>query len=100
MKKELKFKQIIDDIISEINIAKMKSTSIHKVGNIRSSGAGSIHLIYNFSLFLPKAFGTHSEVRRKHRNVRRSSDCWKRESFNIPKIRQVETFGSCDEYLI
>ena len=44
---------------------------------------------------IPKSFA-HSEVAGKHRIVRRSSDCLGKNS-NIPKIRQVETFGSWEE---
>lgn len=57
MKKELKFEQIIETIIGEINEAKRKSSSIHGAGNIKSSGDEVEDLIREkISLFLPERF--------------------------------------------
>lgn len=57
MIKELKFEQIIETIIGEINEAKRKSSSIHGAGNIKSSGDEVEDLIREkISLFLPERF--------------------------------------------
>ncbi|MBT4333169.1 MAG: hypothetical protein HOD64_07815 [Candidatus Cloacimonetes bacterium] len=57
MKKELKFKEIINDIIDDINNAKSKSSKIHKVGNIKSSGNEVENLVREkISLFLPDRY--------------------------------------------
>ena len=57
MKKELKFHEIIDNIIGEINEAKRKSNSIHGAGNINSSGQEIESLIREkISLFLPERY--------------------------------------------
>ena len=57
MKKELKFPEIINNIISEINEAKRKATSIHGAGNIKSSGDEVENLIREkISLFLPERY--------------------------------------------
>lgn len=57
MKKELKFHEIINNIISEINEAKRKATSIHGAGNIKSSGDEVESLIREkISLFLPERY--------------------------------------------
>ena len=57
MKKELKFHEIIDNIIGEINEAKRKANSIHIAGNIKSSGDEIENLIREkISLFLPERY--------------------------------------------
>ena len=57
MMKELKFEQIIETIIGEINEAKRKSTSIYSAGNIKSSGDEVEDLIREkISLFLPERY--------------------------------------------
>lgn len=57
MLKELKFKEIIENIIGEINEAKRKSKSIHGAGNIKSSGEEVENLIREkISLFLPERY--------------------------------------------
>lgn len=57
MKKELKFEQIIETIIGEINEAKRKSSSIHGAGNIKSSGDEVEDLIREkISLFIPERY--------------------------------------------
>ncbi|WHT38388.1 hypothetical protein QNH98_15310 [Myroides sp. mNGS23_01] len=56
-KKELKFHEIIDNIIGEINEAKRKANSIHAAGNIKSSGDEVENLIREkISLFLPERY--------------------------------------------
>ena len=56
-KKELKFHEIIDNIIEEINEAKRKANSIHAAGNIKSSGDEVENLIREkISLFLPERY--------------------------------------------
>lgn len=57
MIKELKFKEIIENIIGDINEAKRKSKSIHTAGNIKSSGDEVENLIREkISLFLPERY--------------------------------------------
>lgn len=57
MIKELKFEQIIENIIGEINKAKRKSSTIHSAGNIKSSGDEVEDLIREkISLFLPERY--------------------------------------------
>ncbi|NQV17276.1 MAG: hypothetical protein HQ534_01855 [Armatimonadetes bacterium] len=57
MIKELKFKQIVNEIISDINNAKTRSENIHKAGNIKSSGNEVEDLIREkISLFLPERY--------------------------------------------
>ncbi len=57
MKKELKFHEIIDNIIGEINEAKRKAYSIYAAGNIKSSGDEIENLIREkISLFLPERY--------------------------------------------
>lgn len=57
MNKELKFKEIIENIIGEINEAKRKSKFIHKAGNIKTSGDEVENLIREkISLFLPERY--------------------------------------------
>lgn len=57
MKKELKFEQIIENIIGEINEAKRKSGAIHVAGNIKSSGDEVEDLVREkISLFLPERY--------------------------------------------
>lgn len=54
---ELKFKDLIDDLILEINIAKSVAEKIHKSGNIRASGNQVENLIRDkISLFLPDRY--------------------------------------------
>lgn len=57
MIKELKFKDIISDIIAEILDAKAKSAKIHSAGDIRASGDEVEDLIREkISLFLPERY--------------------------------------------
>jgi hypothetical protein len=57
MIKELKFKEIVENIIGEINEAKRKANSIHSAGNIKSSGDEVENLIREkISLFLPERY--------------------------------------------
>jgi hypothetical protein len=57
MKKELKFREIIETIIDEINEAKRTSGKIHSAGNIKASGDEVEHLILEkISLFLPERY--------------------------------------------
>jgi len=57
MKKELKFREIIEHLIGEINDAKKKANSIHGAGNIKSSGDEVEDLIREkISLFLPERY--------------------------------------------
>lgn len=57
MTKNLKFHDIIDNLIGEINEAKRRSTSIHNAGNISSSGDEIEDLIRDkISLFLPEKY--------------------------------------------
>lgn len=57
MIKELKFKEIIENIIGEIIEAKRKSSAIGKAGNIKSSGDEVEDLIREkISLFLPERY--------------------------------------------
>ncbi len=57
MRKELKFEQIIENIVGEINEAKRKSASIYGAGNIKSSGDEVEDLIREkISLFLPEKY--------------------------------------------
>jgi hypothetical protein len=55
--KELKFEQIIETIIGDINEAKRKSGAIHSAGNIKASGDEVEDLIREkISLFLPERY--------------------------------------------
>ncbi|MFC5872288.1 hypothetical protein SAMN05443633_104402 [Chryseobacterium arachidis] len=55
--KKFSFKDAIEDIINEINLAKLKAESIHKSSNIRSSGDEVEDLIRSkVSLFLPERY--------------------------------------------
>ena len=57
MKKELKFKEILENIIGDINEAKRKANSIHSAGNIKTSGDEVEDLIREkISLFLPERY--------------------------------------------
>ncbi|MBN1989768.1 MAG: hypothetical protein JW783_10260 [Bacteroidales bacterium] len=57
MVKELKFKQIIETIICEINSAKTNSSAIHNAGNIKASGDEIEGLVRaKISLFLPERY--------------------------------------------
>ena len=57
MKKELKFCEIIETIIGEINEAKRSSGTIHSAGNIKASGDEVENLIREkISLFLPERY--------------------------------------------
>lgn len=57
MNKELKFEQLINTIIGEINDAKRKSSVIHIAGNIKTSGDEVEDLIREkISLFLPERY--------------------------------------------
>lgn len=57
MIKDLKFKEIIETIIDEINDAKKKSKKIYNAGNIKSSGDEVEDLIREkISLFLPERY--------------------------------------------
>lgn len=57
MIKELKFKEIIETIIGEINDATNKSGLIHSAGNIKSSGDEVENLVREkISLFLPERY--------------------------------------------
>lgn len=55
--KELKFEQIIENIIGDINEAKRKSSAIHSAGNIKASGDEVEELIREkIGLFLPERY--------------------------------------------
>ncbi len=55
--KELKFEQIIETLIGDINEAKRKSGAIHSAGNIKASGDEVEDLIREkISLFLPERY--------------------------------------------
>ncbi|SRX75347.1 DUF6602 domain-containing protein [Aequorivita antarctica] len=57
MLKELKFDQIVENIIGEINEAKRKAKSIHSAGNIKSSGEEVEDLVREkISIFLPERY--------------------------------------------
>jgi hypothetical protein len=57
MIKELKFKEIVENIIGDINEAKRKANSIHSAGNIKSSGDEVENLLREkISLFLPERY--------------------------------------------
>ncbi|GAA3757902.1 DUF6602 domain-containing protein [Flavobacterium ginsengiterrae] len=57
MKKELKFKEILENIIGDINEAKRKANSIYSAGNIKTSGDEVEDLIREkISLFLPERY--------------------------------------------
>jgi hypothetical protein len=57
MNRELKFRQILENLIGEINEAKRKSGVIHSAGNIKSSGDEVEKLIREkISLFLPERY--------------------------------------------
>jgi len=57
MTKELKFREIMDAIIGEINEAKRSSGTIHSAGNIKASGDEIENLIREkISLFLPERY--------------------------------------------
>lgn len=57
MIKNLKYKEIIEGLIDEINDVKKKSEKIHKAGNIKTSGDEVENLIREkISLFLPERY--------------------------------------------
>jgi len=57
MKKELKFREIIENIIDEIIDAKKKSEKVYGAGNIKSSGSEVEDLVREkISLFLPERY--------------------------------------------
>lgn len=90
--KELKFEQIIENIIGDINEAKRKSSSIHRAGNIKASGDEVEDLIREkISLFLPERYLVkQGHVVNSEGKVSNQLDIIIFDRFNTPKFFETQ----------